>query len=167
MRAPHLLALTAAVLATATGCVSVSVPVPRTVPSGPVPAPSVPERPGAPVPSERAPHQQVVTAPRRSAPPEDATAPAADPDGTAVDARARAESSAPDRRRHPAPPQHAGPPPHHHDRPRPAHAAPPQHRPAVGPPRPRTTMDPRVICQMASGKVRSDLLRLCQGAFGS
>ncbi len=74
---------------------------------------------------------------------------------------------------------------------RPAHAAPPRSRrepvraaprhlrhaaraqaPAPAPrelpraPRPRPTMDAGVVCRMASGHVRSDLLRLCRRTYG-
>ncbi|MEU7637403.1 MULTISPECIES: hypothetical protein [unclassified Streptomyces] len=158
MRTPHLLALTAAMLATVTGCVSVSAPTPRTAPSGPHPAPSVPERPGARAPSEAAPHEQVVSA-KHPAAPGDAAAPEAD---------GAADASAPRRGRHPdaAHPHPARPaPPRHGEPPRSGYAAPPRHHPALGPPGAHGTMDSRMICGMAAGKVRPDVLTLCQGAF--
>ncbi|MFD5393600.1 hypothetical protein ACFWJW_05140 [Streptomyces sp. NPDC127097] len=43
-------------------------------------------------------------------------------------------------------------------------AAPPRtHR---RPPRPRPTIDPGVVCRMAAGRVRGDLLRLCHRTYG-
>ncbi|AKA09011.1 hypothetical protein SAZ_33315 [Streptomyces noursei ZPM] len=157
MRTPPLLVLTAAVLATVTGCMSV--PASRTAPPGPRPAPSVPERPATRAPSEGTAHEQVVTAPRPPEPPADAAV--AEADGTAADA------PAPHRGRLPAAPHPQHPrPAHHRERPRPAQAAPPPHHPAVRAPAAHRTVDPRMICQMAAGKVRPDLLTLCQGSFG-
>ncbi|MFE1174006.1 hypothetical protein [Streptomyces sp. NPDC058773] len=34
------------------------------------------------------------------------------------------------------------------------------------PPRPRSTVDPAVVCRMAAGRVRGDLLRLCHRTYG-
>lgn len=34
------------------------------------------------------------------------------------------------------------------------------------PPRPRSTIDPGVVCRMAAGRVRGDLLRLCHRTYG-
>lgn len=42
-------------------------------------------------------------------------------------------------------------------------AAPRAHR---RPPRPRSTIDPGVVCRMAAGRVRGDLLRLCHRTYG-
>ncbi|GAA2604280.1 hypothetical protein GCM10010217_44670 [Streptomyces tubercidicus] len=43
-------------------------------------------------------------------------------------------------------------------------AAPPRtHR---RPPRPRSTIDPGVVCRMAAGRVRAGLLRLCHRTYG-
>ncbi|MER7988936.1 hypothetical protein ABTY53_25565 [Streptomyces noursei] len=157
MRTPPLLVLTAAVLTTVTGCMTV--PASRTAPPGPRPAPSVPERPATRARSEGTAHEQVVTVPRPPQPPEDAAV--AEADG------APADPPVPRRGRHPAapPPQHARPA-QHRERPRPAPAAPPPHHPAVRAPAAHGTMDPRVICRMAAGKVRPDLVMLCQGSFG-
>ncbi|MEU9123204.1 hypothetical protein AB0C96_25625 [Streptomyces sp. NPDC048506] len=52
---------------------------------------------------------------------------------------------------------------------RPAHRADTPKRPAAGRrprPRPRPPVDPRIMCRMASGEVRPDLLQLCRGMFG-
>ncbi|ARH94321.1 hypothetical protein STRMOE7_33035 [Streptomyces sp. MOE7] len=80
-------------------------------------------------------------------------------------AAAHAETASRERRT-PRPPRAAAP------RSRPAGAR-PAHRHRVAPPtarkppRPRATVDPGVVCRMATRHVRKDLLRLCRSMYGS
>ncbi|MFH8572571.1 hypothetical protein [Streptomyces sp. NPDC017993] len=39
-------------------------------------------------------------------------------------------------------------------------------RPTAAAPSPRATVDSRVVCHLASGNVRADLMRLCRGMYG-
>jgi len=100
-------------------------------------------------------------------------------------ARRKAKRPAASRKRHAAP-RHAAPGRRAERRPvgrpvpRPAHSVASRPRPVpartvprqrhhVAPPRahrPRSTIDPGVVCRMAAGRVRGDLLRLCHRTYG-
>lgn len=165
VRPPLLLAAAAIVLLTTTGCVSVP---DHGSPRAPDRSPEVhtvaPARPSAQLtPTQEPAHERLVT-----------VADARTPMRHVRQAKAPARETAPRQRarqpqRWQAPHARQAPRQRVRQRPSSTPASVRQQRPkrrTAAAPTPRETVDSRVVCRLASGNVRADLLRLCRGMYG-